>query len=61
MSPKQAYVAYFDVLGFSEVVRNHGTADLEKIVRNLFTGFNQAIDKSRIIKIGKPPALLGDS
>lgn len=53
MSNKQAYVAYFDVLGFSSVVNNHNTSDLDLIVRNLFDGFNKAIDQSRIVGDGK--------
>lgn len=50
MSIIKSYVAYFDVLGFTEVVKNHRTSELNQIVRKLFDGFNDAIDQSRTIQ-----------
>ena len=53
MSIKKSYVAYFDVLGFSSVVNSHTTNDLERMVKNLFDGFNDAIDQSRMVEGGR--------
>ena len=41
------------MLGLKNVIYNHSTTDLERIVKNLFDDFNDTIDQSRILGGGK--------